>query len=152
MDFLDSALMDSYGLACTAEMPERWPTSSAGLCLPARAAMARHVRRFAAPWFARWDLTSDEQDSALIVVAELTANAVLHGRGDMSIFLVRNHDGLIIQVTDHHAHADAPHSEPAPCPDEHGRGLIMVQSLADDLQINVTADGWCVRARMNFDH
>ncbi|MBL1099662.1 ATP-binding protein [Streptomyces coffeae] len=73
-------------------------------------------------------------DAAVLVVAELSANAVLHGRVPGRDFarLLRYDDQagrLEIEVSDTH-HADpipkAPTSD-----DEQGRGLLLVEALAD---------------------
>lgn len=69
----------------------------------------------------------------MIVVAELTANAALHGcvpGRDFALLLARDDDrGLIrIEVSDTHPARPA-HAVPAP--DEvHGRGLVLVDALA----------------------
>ncbi|MFJ6851412.1 ATP-binding protein [Streptomyces sp. NPDC091271] len=76
---------------------------------------------------------ADDHDTVTIVVAELTANAVLHGRvpGRDFAVLLRHDDGqgvIRIEVSDTHS------AHPAlvvPASDEdHGRGLILVDALA----------------------
>ncbi|MEU8827254.1 ATP-binding protein [Streptomyces sp. NPDC048636] len=94
---------------------------------------ARLARLLAAQQLADWGVLGG-QDAAVLVVAELSANAALHGRvpGRDFTLLLRYDDiaGRVeIEVSDTH---DA---EPVPkipaSDDEQGRGLLLVEGLAD---------------------
>ncbi|WP_432036731.1 ATP-binding protein [Streptomyces cucumeris] len=94
---------------------------------------ARLARRLAVQQFADWGVVGG-RDAAVLVVAELSANAALHGRvpGRDFTLLLRCDDEagrLEIEVSDTH---DA---EPIPklpaSDDERGRGLLLVEALAD---------------------
>ncbi|WP_262387343.1 ATP-binding protein [Streptomyces sp. TRM49041] len=99
---------------------------------------ARLARELAAVWLRDREPTRPVADTALQLVAELAANAVLHGRVSGRDFLLELHltDGdrtLRIEATDTRCErvppARPPHSPP---PDsEHGRGLVLVEALAD---------------------
>uniref|UniRef100_A0AAU3GXD2 ATP-binding protein n=1 Tax=Streptomyces sp. NBC_01401 TaxID=2903854 RepID=A0AAU3GXD2_9ACTN len=87
---------------------------------------------------------TDDHDAVTVVVAELAANAVLHGRvpGRDFALLLRYDDGLgliRIEVSDTHparpsrigsSPTDSAPTGPAP-DEEHGRGLLLVDALAD---------------------
>ncbi|MFJ2291058.1 ATP-binding protein [Streptomyces sp. NPDC087894] len=96
---------------------------------------ARLARLLAALQFVEWGLPRDsvDHDAVALVVAELAANAVLHGRvpGRDFALLLRYDDGqgvIRIELSDTHP---AQPSRVSPAPDEdHGRGLIIVDALA----------------------
>ncbi|PJE98243.1 hypothetical protein CUT44_08210 [Streptomyces carminius] len=99
---------------------------------------ARLARLLTATQLAYWGLPSE---TAMQLVAELAGNAVLHGRvlgRDFRLWLcVRGENGedggtLRIEVTD--ARGDrrpAPPPHPVPADAESGRGLLLVEALAD---------------------
>ncbi|TPQ20144.1 ATP-binding protein [Streptomyces sporangiiformans] len=83
-----------------------------------------------------WDVPygSGASDAAAVIVAELTANAVLHarvpGRGFELRLLLTGVHTLRIEVTDTRADR-RPEQSPTPAPDaESGRGLTLVEALA----------------------
>ncbi|MFA3872836.1 ATP-binding protein [Streptomyces sp. MMCC 100] len=87
-----------------------------------------------------WQVSSDVIDRAEQIVAELAANAALHGRvQDRDFRLTLTHDSaagvLRVAVTD--ARGDRPPSPvtdfltPPPPDSESGRGLLIVTALAD---------------------
>jgi len=93
---------------------------------------ARLARLLAANQFASWGLGSS--DAAVLVVAELAANAVLHGRvpgRDFALLLRYDHETgrLEIEVSDTHDRQPAPKTPTSV--DEQGRGLLLVEALAD---------------------
>ena len=79
---------------------------------------------------------SEPSDTVALIVAELAANAVLHayvsGRG-FELGLVLREDGVLrIEVTDTRADRTLPVvASAAPEDAESGRGLLLVQALAD---------------------
>ena len=91
---------------------------------------ARLARLLATEQLRSWGLPLDP---AAHVVAELAANAVTHGRvpgRDFLLLLYVVGDTLRIEVTDTRGE-QLPHAEP-PIPDaESGRGLAIVDALAD---------------------
>ncbi|MFE3516249.1 ATP-binding protein [Streptomyces sp. NPDC059166] len=109
---------------------------------------ARLARRLTVLQLDRWGVRpgSAVSDRAALVVAELAANAVTHGRvpgRDFELSLVLPHaDVLRIEVSDARGERrpPAPGDLGTPCPeDEHGRGLLLVEALADR---------WTVRERL----
>ncbi|MFE0361520.1 ATP-binding protein [Streptomyces griseoaurantiacus] len=98
---------------------------------------ARLARLLAAHQLAEWGHPhgTEAHDAAVLVVAELTANAVLHGLvpgRDFALSLLRDETlgTLRIEVTDTHPALPARRT-PAPEEDT-GRGLLLVEALATD--------------------
>lgn len=96
---------------------------------------ARLARLLAAHQLTEWGHPhgTGVHDTVVLVVAELAANSVLHGRvpgRDFALLLTCDDEqGVIrIEVSDTHP---APPVRTVPAPDEdHGRGLVLVQALA----------------------
>ncbi|WP_421107289.1 ATP-binding protein [Streptomyces sp. NEAU-S77] len=93
---------------------------------------ARLARLLAANQFASWGL--GPSDAAVLVVAELAANAVFHGRvpgRDFALLLRYDHETgrLEIEVSDTHDRQPTPKTPTSV--DEQGRGLLLVEALAD---------------------
>ncbi|MGW7055023.1 ATP-binding protein [Streptomyces sp. NPDC054887] len=100
---------------------------------------ARLARLLAVHQFHEWGVPygSDVSDVAALIVSELAANAVTHGRvpsRDFELRLALEAGGVLrIEVTDARAERRPPASTPhAPPPDaEAGRGLLLVEALAE---------------------
>ncbi|WP_411574327.1 ATP-binding protein [Streptomyces fradiae] len=103
---------------------------------PSRAG-ARLARELARQWLADQDATRDVADDALQVVAELTANAALHGRVpgrrfQLALRLTGAGRTLRVEVTDTRRERLPTAPAQGPAPDhESGRGLLIVDALAD---------------------
>ncbi|MDH6581474.1 anti-sigma regulatory factor (Ser/Thr protein kinase) [Streptomyces sp. SAI-133] len=111
----------------------------------ARPESVGYLRRRASMILAGWMLSTDEAQSAELVISELLTNAVEHGRADMTLAVARTASDLEITVIDHgHAAKSATINDP----DEHGRGLAIVAALTHNLSIDRTADGWHTLARI----
>lgn len=96
------------------------------------------ARRLAQGQLDAWGVPhgSEASDTAALLVAELTANAVLHayvsGRGFELGLLLREDGVLRIEVTDTRADRPLPVvAQVAPEDAESGRGLLLIQTLAD---------------------
>ena len=131
-------------------VPVRYPvTDGFDIAMPAAAASVRQARRVARAWCRYCQVPDDLTDSVLLIVSEMCANAILHGRSDsigvrvwLPSFAV-----LRIEVTDY-----TPSQPPAvqhPSADsENGRGLLLVDAVATDAggSWGFSADGtraWC---------
>ncbi|MFD4977694.1 ATP-binding protein [Streptomyces sp. NPDC058424] len=98
---------------------------------------ARLARLLAAHQLTEWGHPrgTEAHDSVVLVVAELAANAVLHGRVPgrdfaLALSFEEGRDVVRIEVTDTHPALPA---RMAPGPDESGgRGLVLVDALAVD--------------------
>ncbi|WP_399091913.1 ATP-binding protein [Streptomyces sp. BBFR2] len=109
---------------------------------------ARLARRLAAAQLDAWGTPygSERSDTATALVAELAANAVLHGRVPGRDFELRltltagpaGRDRLRIEVADTRTEARPPGPDalrpPAPYA-ESGRGLLLVNALADHWEV-----------------
>ncbi|MEF9915576.1 ATP-binding protein [Streptomyces sp. P5-A9] len=88
----------------------------------------RATRHFTAAVLASWGIPAEELDTVVLIVSELSTNAVQHGRSDMAVRFALVGEILRIDVADF--------GEPMPgllpsSAHEHGRGLAIVSCLAD---------------------
>ncbi|MYS80908.1 ATP-binding protein [Embleya scabrispora] len=101
--------------------------------LPAQECRVPGVRRFTRALLASWGVTGDDLDSAVLIVGELAANAARHGHADMALALVLTDRVLSVEIVDSGEPNGHPHP---PCADdEHGRGLAIVEHLAESIDI-----------------
>ena len=98
------------------------------------------ARRSATAALAHWQLPPRDLAAAELVVGELAANAAEHGQRDMTIHLSLGAGALRISVTDSGSPAGArrPHDDD---PDEHGRGLTIVELLTSEVRIRQSPVG-----------
>jgi anti-sigma regulatory factor (Ser/Thr protein kinase) len=78
-------------------------------------------------------------EDALLMISELVTNAVRHAQDVVLVLVTIHHDTLRVDVSDNN-----PTMPVAPEPEHHatrGRGLRIVQALADRWGIAPTADG-----------
>lgn len=122
--------------AVTPEKEPKEPGWSAQFASTARG--ARHARHHAVQRMAEWGFPaeSDASCAVALVVAELAANAVRHGRVPGHTFglrLVHDVAGALvrIEVADAAAARRPPATAPRSAPDaESGRGLLLVAAVA----------------------
>jgi signal transduction histidine kinase/DNA-binding response OmpR family regulator len=121
--------------------------ADATLCLPVEddIGAVAGVRHRAADVLAGWGVGPDVREEALLLLSELTTNALLHGRPPVEVRLSRDRRHLTLEV-----HDSAPtlprRSHPSP-DDEHGRGLLLVSLIAQRWGTRPTPAGkavWCV--------
>ncbi|TLS46768.1 ATP-binding protein [Streptomyces montanus] len=94
---------------------------------------ARLARLLGTEWLRNWDLPYGVTEAAEQLVAELAANAASHGRlpgRDFRLALLASSETLRIEVTDTRGD-DLPCHRPASPDTESGRGLLLVEALAD---------------------
>jgi anti-sigma regulatory factor (Ser/Thr protein kinase) len=97
---------------------------------------ARLARQFARQTLSEWDMESDE---VVLVVSELSANAILHARSDFELSLSKTDKGVTVRVTDTH-----PCLPVVSSPNSHsmdGRGLMIINQLARQWGVRRTATG-----------
>ncbi|MFG1672415.1 ATP-binding protein [Streptomyces sp. Y7] len=125
--------------------------SSAALAVPAEACRVASVRAWASTRMDTWAIGVDVKDAALLVIAELAANAVRHGRSELSVLLSLDRAVLRIEVAD----SGAPRSPAVPQfeldEDEHGWGLGIVETLSDEVRTDRGEAGWRIRAWLRLD-
>ncbi|WP_399885617.1 ATP-binding protein [Streptomyces sp. BBFR51] len=122
---------------------------------------ARLARHLAGTQLHSWGIPhgSALSDTAALIVAELAANAVTHGRvpgRDFELRLSHAPDVLLrIEVSDTRAEHRPAAAAPAPL-DETGRGLLLVDALADRWEVvarvtqGVALPGKTVRAELDL--
>ncbi|MEU2982418.1 ATP-binding protein [Streptomyces hirsutus] len=95
---------------------------------------ARLARLLAAHQLTEWGHPhgTEAHDTVVLVVAELAANAVLHGRvpgRDFALSLSHDESRGVIRVEVSDTHPDRPAPTAAAADEEHGRGLALVDAL-----------------------
>ncbi|MCI3269943.1 ATP-binding protein [Streptomyces cylindrosporus] len=120
---------------------------------------ARLARHLALNQLHTWGIPddSDPAHAVAVIVAELAANAVTHGRvpgRDFELRLSLVTGSVRIEVTDTRAEQrpPAPGAVPTPDPlDEDGRGLVLVDALADRWEVlERESPGKTVRAEVDL--
>jgi len=107
----------------------RIPVSESRRSFPGTPHSARAARRFVGATLQAWG-RGDLVDDAMLVSAELAANAVVHARSEFEVVLTQRNDGVVrIAVRD--ASAAPPVSAAAPWPVPSGRGLVLVGALSE---------------------
>ena len=75
------------------------------------------------------DLGTDVRDAAVLMVSELATNAIVHAGSGFEVGIERTATCLRVEVTD--IGAGEPKLQSPPSSEPHGRGLRIVQELAD---------------------
>jgi anti-sigma regulatory factor (Ser/Thr protein kinase) len=127
---------------------------------------ARLARHLAVNQLHAWGVPhgSDASEAVAVIVAELAANAVTHGRvpgRDFELRLSLPTGSIRVEVGDTRteSHPPKPGDVRRPHPlDEHGRGLVLVEALADRWEVVERGDspgktvcdlpGWLALVRM----
>ena len=125
------------------------PVHRRELALPADATAPRSARGLLQEAARDWDVDDDLYHDAAMVVTELVANAVDHARTSSTLTVDLDDRGLRLAVRD-----ASPDSAPRPRPVDpaapRGRGLQMVDALADSWGVTPHTDGktvWAVLRR-----
>ncbi len=95
---------------------------------PGDASSAPSARRFAADVLTAWEL-DELVDTARLLLDEVITNAVQHTVGDVRVRLTHGRRRLRVEVTDHSNRL--PDMRPMDPDAENGRGLFIVETLAD---------------------
>ncbi len=101
-----------------------------------------------------WNLAADTADDILLVASELLTNALVHALPPATLRLWRTRAdrcaAVHVEVTDQGPAAPTGPPAAAPDPDEHGRGLAIVTTLATRCGVRVHADGTSRWAELRF--
>ena len=90
-------------------------------------------------------MPAERTEDVLLVVSELTTNAIIHGRPPVELRL--RYDGQRVVVEVHDAAAFLPRKQRPTADDEHGRGLLLVSRVTGRWGTRPTDRGkavWCV--------
>jgi two-component sensor histidine kinase len=116
---------------------------NAELTLPPTAASASRARHFVADTLDGWGL--DGVDDVVLLASELVTNALLHARTQMTVRVTEEGDGVVVlSVSD--GSVQAPRGRQFSLESGTGRGLHLLESLAEDWGSDVRQDGktvWC---------
>jgi anti-sigma regulatory factor (Ser/Thr protein kinase) len=88
----------------------------------------RHARRWIIQRCHEWQC-DDLGDSAALLITELVTNVFLHARTDCLIHAAFDHSTLAVTITDWDAHEPLIH--PSSTSAENGRGLAILEAIAD---------------------
>jgi anti-sigma regulatory factor (Ser/Thr protein kinase) len=103
------------------------------------------IRRRVRAVLSDWNLTAECAADVLLVVSELLTNAIVHALPPATLRLSRSLTegcGTVrVEVTDLGPATPAGPPTPAIDPDEHGRGLDIVNALASRCGVDIDADG-----------
>ncbi|MGK4579299.1 SpoIIE family protein phosphatase [Kitasatospora sp. HPMI-4] len=111
-----------------AQLPADLPASTAGTELPAVPSAVSEARAFLTKVLTSWDCAHTADDARLLL-SEILTNAVQHARGPLGLHLRRTGTELTVELSDQSPRLPQP--RPAAADDESGRGLLLVDALAD---------------------
>ncbi|MFB6674311.1 ATP-binding protein [Streptomyces sp. NPDC056390] len=129
--------------------PEAVTGQHAAITLPAELRRVRDVRHFTAAVLSRWGLAGEEVPTAILIVGELAGNAAQHGRADLEVLLSLRGSVLDVEVVDSGAVYEG-HPMTWADDDEHGRGMGIVETLADHRRTWESLSGWRTCARVTI--
>lgn len=117
--------------------------------LPAEPIAAYVARSMVRPWLDRLPVSRERRDDIVLVVSELVTNAARSATEEVGLRLWRTRTDVIVEVADDgEGFVPSPESTIPPAPQaEAGRGLWLVQMLADDCQFSPGPWGTVVRCR-----
>src|SRR4051794_32541692 len=138
---------------------------------PIAAGSVADARRWTRRTFRRWELDEVAAGDAVLLTSELVTNAVVHARSPVAVILAVAEGTLEVGVSDEDPSApprrtpsvpgvrgapwpvDGPGAAPRPRPDEvaseGGRGLLLVDELADEWGVVSLAEGKQVWFRLS---
>lgn len=105
---------------------------------PARPASVPAARQFVASTLATWKM-ADCDEPARLAVSELVTNALIHATGDIEVTVRRAGSAVRIEVVDGSAATPVRRQPDVAATD--GRGILVVESVADDWGYEPTAGG-----------
>jgi PAS domain S-box-containing protein len=115
------------------------PLATASTELPATPAAVRDGRSFVATVLTRWQC-DESTDDARLLVSEVLTNAIRHAHGPVGLRLrLSDPDLLTVEVNDRSPRL--PGRRQAATEDESGRGLLLVEALADSWGTRPADDG-----------
>ncbi|MGW6022457.1 SpoIIE family protein phosphatase [Streptomyces sp. NPDC055099] len=114
------------------------PLDTAETGLESEAVSIPAGRRFLRAKLAEWGLTA-QTDTALLLASELLTNAFLHARGPFNLRVWHSVRELGVEITDHTT--PRPRARLAESTEEDGRGLLLVEALADAWGTRPTTTG-----------
>jgi anti-sigma regulatory factor (Ser/Thr protein kinase) len=105
----------------------------------------REGRGFVAATLNDWQVDRELTEAVLLAANELVANAIVHARSAPVLSLERDGTDLLLRVED--TSPDPPVRRPATMDASGGRGLIMIEALADRWGFDAHSSGKVVWVR-----
>ncbi|MER6780749.1 MULTISPECIES: ATP-binding protein [unclassified Streptomyces] len=141
------------GAAGTASVPEPRRTALllGAVFVAAEKNMVREVRHFTSSLLGFWGVAACDRESAVLIVGELGANAAQHGGAELAVRLSLEDVTLCIEVRDRGPLPCArPSGSTARPAGERGRGLTIVDHLAERVETTTSGEGHVVRAHLHL--
>jgi anti-sigma regulatory factor (Ser/Thr protein kinase) len=117
----------------------RWSVVNASVSFGADLESTTAARRFAESTMVDWSVDGERFETARLLVSELVANAVTHAETGVTLQLDLSPERLRVEVR------DGAEGEPQPRQPRHddptGRGLMIVEALADRWGVEPTPPG-----------
>jgi len=130
-----------------AEHNRALPEPSDATVIPFDAARLRRARRSSAEYAERAGMADERVDDVLLAVGEMAANSLRHGGGSGVLRLWSDAAHVVFEVADAGVIDDPLVGRTPATPGQlTGRGLRMVNHLADLVRMHTTSDGTVVRA------
>ncbi|ANZ39047.1 hypothetical protein BBK82_26215 [Lentzea guizhouensis] len=130
-------------------MPLLIPEGAASTSVGAGAMAA--VRAFAREQATKLGLAPDRVDDFALVVTELATNSVRHGGGESTVRVWTESESIVCQVNDNGHITDVLAGRtPVHANDPGGRGLLLVNRLADLVRTQTTSSGTAIQVRFDL--
>jgi anti-sigma regulatory factor (Ser/Thr protein kinase) len=109
------------------------------------------VRAFAREQATKLGLAPDRVDDFALAVTELATNSVRHGGGESTVRVWAESDSIVCQVNDNGHITDVLAGRtPVHANDPGGRGLLLVNRLADLVRTQTTSSGTAIQVRFDL--
>jgi anti-sigma regulatory factor (Ser/Thr protein kinase) len=154
-------LMDIGGARASADYDPAAGIAAGNVTLPERppctelifnADTLRVARRYAMAQARRVGMSERRVLDVELVVSELASNGVIHGGGRGSLWVYRQEGYFVCEVRNAGSIADPLAGRRPVAPEEpRGRGLLLVNQLADLVRVHTTAEATAVRAYLLLD-
>ncbi|NKE63240.1 sensor histidine kinase [Lentzea sp. PSKA42] len=130
-------------------MPLATPVDAASTLAGAGAMAA--VRAFAREQAVKYGLARDRVDDFALAVNELATNSVRHGGGESTVRVWAESESIVCQVNDNGHITDVLAGRtPVHANDPGGRGLLLVNRLADLVRTQTTSSGTAIQVRFDL--
>jgi len=128
------------------------PPPPAAVAIAVRFGRLSEVRRRTAEYARGLGLAEERVDDVLLSITELATNSIVHGGGAGTVHLWGEEAHLVVQASDP-GHITDPLAgrTPADPAQAGGRGLLLVNHLADLVRVHSTAEGTTIQARFLRD-
>jgi anti-sigma regulatory factor (Ser/Thr protein kinase) len=125
--------------------------ANAEMCVVDAAALSR-LRRVGTEFGLRQGLSADRTDDLVLTLTELATNSIEHAHCAATVLLGRTHDDVVCQVRDN-GHISDPLAgrRPVPPAAARGRGLLMVNHLADLVRVYTVPGRTITEVRFAID-